>query len=55
VEAALAGAYRRRTYNSLLGHWVEDDDLLSAEELTRGVTLQLEHKGFCLLELRQEV
>ncbi len=54
-DDTLSGAYRCRTYNSLRGAWVEDGELLSAERLCRGVTVQIEHKGFCLFELKQEV
>ncbi len=56
VEATtLAGAYRCRTFNSLRGQWVEEPDLISAERLRRGITVQIERKGFCLYDLKQEV
>ena len=43
-----------RRYDSLLGRW-QDRGLVSADEIRRGHVLQIEHKGFSLLELTQEV
>jgi len=54
-DDTLSGAYRCRTYNSLRGEWVEEGELLPAERLRRGVAVQIEHKGFCLFDLKQEV
>ena len=55
VDVDISGSYRRRVFDSLLNRWVMDDDLLPAEQLRRGITLQLEHKGFCVLDLKQEI
>jgi len=54
-DDALSGAYRCRIYNSLRKEWVEDGDLMPAERLRRGVAVQIERKGFCLFDLKQEV
>lgn len=51
----LAGKYRLRTYNSLLGQWTERDELVDAAELERGLPVKMERKGFCVLDLRLEV
>ncbi len=54
IGVPLSGQYRTRLYESLLGQWV-DRGLLSAENFQQGHVLQIERKGFCLLELTQEV
>ena len=54
VGVPLSGAYRARVYESLLGEWV-DRGLIPAERLGQGHVLQIERKGFSLLELTQEV
>lgn len=50
----LQGAYRMRRYDSLLGRW-QERGIIKADEIRRGHVLQVEHKGFSLLELTQEV
>jgi hypothetical protein len=55
VRCRLQGAYRLRTYDSLLRGWTEHDGLLSGEDLKRGVMLTIERRGFSLLDLHQEV
>jgi hypothetical protein len=50
----LQGSYRLRRYDSLLGKW-RDDGLVSADKIQQGHVMQIERKGFCLLELTQEV
>jgi hypothetical protein len=55
VEGAVSGSYRSRVYNSLVGRWTVEDDLVPAERLTRGIAMQLERKGFWVLDLTQEV
>jgi hypothetical protein len=55
LEADITGAYRWRVFNSLIGRWHETDDLLSAERLRTGITLQLERSGFWVLDLKQAV
>lgn len=54
VAVPLSGCYRTRLYESLLGEW-EDRGLLPADRLQSGHVLKIERKGFCLLELTQEV
>ncbi len=54
VGVPLSGQYRARLYESLLGQWV-DRGLIAAERFKEGHVLQIERKGFCLLELMQEV
>ncbi|MBC5828931.1 MAG: hypothetical protein GIW98_01905 [Candidatus Eremiobacteraeota bacterium] len=50
----LSGSYAVKYYNNLLGAW-HDGDTLASENLLRGVPIQLDRKGFCVMELRQEV
>jgi Bacterial alpha-L-rhamnosidase 6 hairpin glycosidase domain len=50
-----AGAYRLRTYNSMIPEWIEDEDLISADEIRHGQTVELEGKGFAMLKFCQEV
>ena len=50
----LQGSYGLRRYDSLLGRW-QDHGSVSADRIRRGQVLQIEHKGFSLLELTQEV
>jgi hypothetical protein len=52
--AALRGSYAARQFNSLRGVWI-DSGYLTAAQLDRGVAVELESQGFCLLELRQDV
>ena len=54
IGVPLSGRYRARLYESLLGEWV-DRGLLPAAQLQAGHVLRIERKGFCLLELVQEV
>lgn len=54
VRSPLKGSYRVRAYESLLGRW-KDKGLMPAERLQRGVVLQIEHKGFALADLQQEL
>ena len=54
IGVPLSGQYRTRLYESLLGEWV-DKGLLPAAQLQQGRVLRIERKGFCLLELTQEV
>ncbi len=55
IQTAVAGAYRGRIFNSLVGQWRDEDELIPAERLARGISLQIESKGFWLLDLKQEV
>ena len=52
--AALRGSYAARQFNSLRGVWI-DSGYLTAKQLERGVAVELESQGFCLVELRQDV
>ena len=52
--AAVRGSYASKQFNSLRGTWV-DSGPLTAAQLKRGIALQLESQGFCLLELRGDV
>ncbi len=53
LDLPLSGTYRVRVYESLLGRW-DDHGVATAEALQRGRVLQIERRGFSLLELRQE-
>jgi hypothetical protein len=55
IEGTLSGSYRKRAFNSLVGHWQEENDLLPGEQLNRGLVLELERQGFVLLDLQQEL
>jgi hypothetical protein len=55
VDGPVAGSYRSRIYDSLVGRWIEQDDLVPAAHLQRGITMQIEGKGFWVLDLKQEV
>lgn len=54
VDLPLSGSYALKSFNSFRGEWV-DDKALSAAQLRCGIPVQLDRKGFCVLELRQEV
>jgi hypothetical protein len=47
------GNYRLRTYDSLDGQW-RDRGHIAADQLSRGLPMQIERQGFCLLTLKQE-
>lgn len=53
VDARLSGSYRVRSFNSLIGTWEDEEDLLPADRLRRGLSLQLERRGFWVLDLKQ--
>lgn len=55
VEGKLDGSYRKRSFNSLVGRWQEDDVLLPGQQLNQGLVLELERQGFALLDLQQEL
>lgn len=55
VQLKLAGSYRKRFFNSLVGRWEEDAGLLPADRLRQGIVLELERHGFWIFDLRQEV
>lgn len=54
VQVPLKGSYRVRSYESLLGRWMEKG-LVPAERLQQGEVLHIEHKGFALVDLEQEL
>ncbi|MFN2528006.1 MAG: amylo-alpha-1,6-glucosidase [Candidatus Baltobacteraceae bacterium] len=54
IKDQLRGSFAVRIFNSLRAAWV-DGDAITAGDLERGVPVQVERKGFCLFELRQEV
>ncbi len=53
LDLPLTGSYRVRVYESLLGRW-DDHGVIPAATLQRGRVLQIERRGFSLLEVRQE-
>ena len=55
VNGELAGSYRCRAYDSLANKWVTWEELVPAATLRRGLAVQVERKGFWVLDLRQEV
>ena len=55
ISATTVAAYRCRLYDSLANQWVTWEELVPAETLHRGLAVQLERKGFWVLDRRQEV
>lgn len=55
VKRSLQGSYRLRSYNSLLERWVDGDERVTVDELERGIMVTIERRGFCVLDLQQEV
>lgn len=53
VDLPLSGSYSVKAFNSLRRAWV-DQDALDGAALRRGVAVELDGQGFCVLELRQE-
>lgn len=53
VREGVQGSYRMRCFDSMRGAWI-DRESLSADQLRVGVPIQLERKGFWLIELQQE-
>jgi hypothetical protein len=54
IDLALTGSYSLKAFNSLRGEWV-DQAVVSSAQIKRGMAIQLDRKGFCVFELRQEV
>jgi hypothetical protein len=52
--SGLSGAFAVRSFNSLRGEWI-DEKQVSAADLKRGISIELNRQGFCVLELRQDV
>lgn len=53
IREGVQGAYRMRSFDSMRGSWV-DGNTISADQLRVGLPIQLERKGFWLIELQQE-
>lgn len=54
ITADISGTYKVRSYNSMLGEWLDADDRVSVDGLRRGLSVDLERRGFAVLELQQE-
>lgn len=54
LKTRLGGRYAMRVFNSLRGEWL-DEPSSNAADLQRGLAIQLDGKGFCVIELRQEI
>jgi hypothetical protein len=54
ADETLEGTHARRVYNSLRQAWI-DEDAITADGLRSGIPLQIERKGFCIVELRAGV
>ncbi len=54
VKNLTAGMYQQRSYDSLEGNW-RDEGILSSKVIQQGITLQLESKGFRLIEFTPEM
>jgi hypothetical protein len=52
--SGVRGSYAGRQFNSLRGEWT-NLAALGADDLRRGVPVELERQGFCLFELTQDV
>jgi hypothetical protein len=55
IDAIAGGDYRWRVFDSLIGRWQESADLVPADRLRQGVALQVEQRGFWVLDLKQAV
>ncbi len=53
LDDDLDGAYRRRVYDSMARRW-SDDEPMDTGGLRRGVTVQIERKGFALIEVTRQ-
>ena len=53
IHRPLTGSYRLRDFDSLRGEW-NDRGAIPAEEFRQGRLVQIEQRGFCLLELTPE-
>ncbi|MDQ6930509.1 MAG: GH116 family glycosyl hydrolase, partial [Candidatus Eremiobacteraeota bacterium] len=54
LDLPLSGSYSAKTFNSLRGAWVDGQEI-DGKTLRAGVPVELDGKGFCVIELRQEV
>jgi glycogen debranching enzyme len=54
LDLPLSGSYSAKTFNSLRGAWVDGEEA-DRNALRRGIPVELDGKGFCVIELRQEV
>lgn len=54
ITAQMSGSYHLRTYNSMLGEWIDTDERVPVDRLRRGLSVDLERRGFAVLELQQE-
>src|SRR5581483_747769 len=52
VEGAVSGSYRSHVYISEMGRWTVEVAVVFAERLTRGIAMQLDRKGFWVLDLK---
>lgn len=53
VTDGVRGRYHMKSFNSMRGAWTERSGV-SADELETGIPIELERKGFVLVELQQE-
>jgi len=53
VDVEVSGSYKLRVFDSLLNYWT-DRGLFPAEYLRQGMVIQLERKGFFVVEATQE-
>jgi hypothetical protein len=54
MSSTVSGAYSVKAFNSLRAAWV-DNGMVSAEQIRRGMPIQLERKGFVVMELTHEI
>jgi hypothetical protein len=54
VLVTMSKSYAVRSYNSQRGEWLQAPSL-KAPALKRGISIELERRGFCVLELREQV
>lgn len=52
LSGDLGGSYDAKSYSSLRSHWV-DLPRLRATTLRKGIPIQVDRKGFCVIELRE--
>lgn len=49
----LHGSYAVRSFSSMRGEWIEDE--IASKELYKGIALQIDRRGFIVMELRKRV
>ncbi len=54
IECEMGGEFQKRVYDSLVEDWTEDEGNIPADQLSTGIPVQIERKGFAVIELTQQ-